>query len=203
MRMLFKIISIAGVLCVRSACPASPFAQTPDVRTYVQNANAAYKQKDYVGLIDNMKLALRERPNYWRYIYNIAVGYALKNDEATAVRWLNQLADMGLVVPAATDENFKSIKDTDGFNAVIARLEANVKRIGASESGFTIREKGLVPEGLAYDETEKTFYVGSVYKRKIISVNQKGEAKDFSSAADGLWSVMGMRVDAARPLLSG
>ncbi len=201
MRMLSKIISIAGVMCILSAGPASTLAQTADVRTYVQNANAAYKRKDYAGLIENMKLALRERPNYWRYVYNIAVGYALNGDEATAVRWLNQLADMGLVVPAATDENFNSIKDIDAFKAVVARFEAARNRIGNSETAFTIHEKGLVPEGLAYDEAEKTFYVGSVYKRKIVSIDKHREVRDFSSASDGLWSVMGMHVDAERRLL--
>jgi sugar lactone lactonase YvrE len=34
-----------------------------------------------------------------------------------------------------------------------------------------------------------------------VAINNAGEAKDFSSPADGLWSVMGMRVDAARRLL--
>lgn len=176
-------------------------AQTSgDVRTYVQNASAAYKRKDYPTLIDNMKLALRERPNYWRYIYNIAMGYALSGDEATSVRWLGQLADMGLVVPAARDDDFNSIRNADGFTSILARFEANARPIGQSQTAFTIHEKGLVPEGIAYDPVEKTFYLGSVYKRKIISI-KNGTANDFGTTADGLWSVMGMRVDAARRVL--
>jgi SMP-30/Gluconolactonase/LRE-like region len=199
--MSFKVITIVGVLSVLCAWPASTFGQATDVRTYVQNASAAYKRKDYAALIDNMKQALRERPNYWRYNYNIAVGYALSGDAASAVRWLNQLADMGLVMRATSDENFNSIKDADSFKAVVARFETNAKRIGNSQNAFTVKEKGLVPEGLAYDSVEKTLYVGSIYKKRIVSIDQNGEARDFSSPNDGLWSVAGMRVDTARRLL--
>src|SRR4051812_34512473 len=196
-----RSLALLICLCVLHSIPPLSAQTGSDVRTYVQNANAAYKRHDYPALIDNMKQALRERPNYWRYIYNVAAGYALSGDGATAVRWLDRLADMGLVVPAATDENFNSIRDTDGFKAVVSRFEANRKPIGTSETAFTIHEKGLVPEGLAYDTAEKTFYVGSVYTRKVVSLNQRNEAKDFSSPADGLWSVMGMRVDPKRRLL--
>lgn len=197
-----KLVSIAIGIVVLCAGLTKCLAQTSsDVRTYVQNASAAYKRKDYPTLIDNMKLALRERPNYWRYIYNIAMGYALSGDQATSVSWLGQLADMGLVVPVARDDDFNSIKNTDGFTSILARFEANARPIGQSQTAFTIHEKGLVPEGIAYDPAENTFYLGSVYKRKIISIRNGSEAKDFATAADGLWSVMGMRVDAARRVL--
>jgi hypothetical protein len=45
------------------------------------------------------------------------------------------------------------------------------------------------------------FYVSSVYKRKILSVSKSGQVKVFASEADGLWSVMGMKVDQARRIL--
>ena len=181
--------------------PVQCFSQTADVRVYVQNANAAYQRKDYSALIDNMKLALRERPNYWRYIYNVAMGYALAGDGATSISWLGRLADMGLVLAAGTDQNFNSIKDTDDFKTVVARFAANAAPIGRSETAFTIHEKGLVPEGIAYDPAARTFYVGSVYKRKIVSIDPSGRANDFSAPSDGLWSVMGMRVDPVRRVL--
>ena len=178
------------------------FAQNPpDVRAYVQRARAAYKEKNYSMLIENMKSALELRPNYGPYTYNVAVGYALSGNKAEAFNWLNRLADMGLVYQVAADEDFASIKETDEFRAIVKRFEKNAKPIGHSTSAFTVHEKGLVPEGIAYDPLEKTFYLGSVYKRKIVSINSAGEARDFSAAADGLWSVMGMRVDPVRRLL--
>ncbi|MEK6333675.1 MAG: hypothetical protein AABM67_01925 [Acidobacteriota bacterium] len=177
-------------------------AQTPpDLRQYVQKARAAYKEKNYSALIENMKRALELRPNHGPYTYNVAVGYALSGNKAEAITWLNRLADMGLVYQVAADEDLASIKETDEFKAIVERFENNAKPVGHSTTAFTIHEKGLVPEGIAYDPWQKTFYLGSVYKRKIVSINGAGDVKDFSSDADGLWSVMGMRVDPVRRVL--
>jgi tetratricopeptide (TPR) repeat protein len=190
------LVSLSHVWSYRST------AQNPqDVRQYVQKARAAYKEKSYLTFIENMKAALALRPNYGPYIYNIALGYALSGNKTEALSCLNRVADMGLVFPAAGDGDFASIKDADEFKAVVKKFEENSKPRGNSAVAFTFHEKGFVPEGIAYDPVEEVFYLGSVYKRKIVSINRAGETKDFSSEADGLWSVMGMRVDSARRLL--
>jgi len=173
----------------------------PVLAQYVQKARAAYEQKDSAALIENMKAALALRPTWGPYIYYLAIGYAMSGNKNEAVNWLGQLADMGLVYPISTRADFASIKDTDEFKALVARFDDNAKPLGTSTMAFTVHERGFVPEGLAYDPAEKVFFLGSVYKRKIVSIDAAGEVKDFSSPADGLWSVMGMRVDAARRVL--
>jgi len=194
--LLLLLVALAPRLC------PSAFAQpSPDIRQYVQKARIAYRKKNYSALIENMKLALALRPTYGPYTYNIAAGYALSGNKQEAFVWLNRLADMGLVYPVAGDEDFDSIKNTAEFKAIVRRFEINAKPVGHSQTAFTVPEKGLVPEGIAYDPQGKTFYLGSVYKRKIVSINSAGKTKDFSSEADGLWSVMGMRVDPVRRVL--
>ena len=78
-----------------------------------------------------------------------------------------------------------------------ARAEAQ------SPTAFRLAERELVPEGIAYDGRTKTFYVGSTYLRKIVSVDARsGVARDFTAEAqDGLTGVLGMRVDARRGVL--
>jgi len=193
-------LSICLLLVIILATPS--FAQTNQtLKSYVQQAQKAYKEKNYPVLIDNMKQALEVRPNYGLYTYHLAIGYALNGNQQEAFSWLNRLAEMGLVYNVAANEDFKSLRGTSEFTAIVDRFKRNAEPVGSSESAFSISEKGVVPEGLAYDPLSKTFFIGSVYKRKIISVNARGESKEFSSPADGLWSVMGMRVDAARRLL--
>jgi hypothetical protein len=186
------------LVCIAPGAFAQP---APDIRQYVQKARLAYREKNYSALIENMKLALALRPTYGPYTYNIAAGYALSGNKPEAFVWLNRLADMGLVYPVAGDEDFNSITNTDEFQAIVQRFEINAKPVGHSKTAFTVHQKGLVPEGIAYDPLTQTFYLGSVYKRKIVSINRAGETRDFSSEADGLWSVMGMRVDPARRVL--
>ena len=44
---------------------------------------------------------------------------------------------------------------------------------------YTINENDLVPEGNTYDPFDKSFYVSSTWKRKIIRIDTTGKATDF------------------------
>jgi hypothetical protein len=64
---------------------------------------------------------------------------------------------------------------------------------------FRLSDRELIPESVAFDPSDGSYYVGSLYKRKIVKVGADGRESDFvTSARDGLWSVLGMKVDAAR-----
>jgi hypothetical protein len=68
-----------------------------------------------------------------------------------------------------------------------------------SQVAFRIADSELIPEGIAYDPHARIFYVGSTYKRKIVSIDRKGTVRDFTGEAqDGLWGVLGMKVDTQR-----
>ena len=105
---------------------------------------------------------------------------------------------MGLVMPAEKDADLASIRDTPEFKSVLKRFEASTTPIIRSSTAFTIGEKGLITEGLAFDPVDETFFISSVHKRKILAVNKNGEAKPFASEQDGLFSALGMAVDAKR-----
>ena len=71
-----------------------------------------------------------------------------------------------------------------------------------SDVAFRIADSELIPEGIAYDPHARLFYVGSTYKRKIVSVDRKGVARDFAGETEqGLMGVLGMKVDIKRRLL--
>lgn len=64
------------------------------------------------------------------------------------------------------------------------------------EIAFTLTERDLIPEGIAYDPVEKSFYVSSIFKRKIVKISARGEVKDFvQPGANELQEVLGMKVD--------
>ncbi|QIP14968.1 hypothetical protein G8759_21255 [Spirosoma aureum] len=66
---------------------------------------------------------------------------------------------------------------------------------------FQLTETGLITEGVAYDASTGTFYVGSVHKRKIISYNQQAGEKPFSFPTDSLGGIFGMKVDGIQGVL--
>lgn len=57
---------------------------------------------------------------------------------------------------------------------------------------FRINDQRLIPEGIAYDPVGQSFYVGSISRRKIVRIDEKGRASDF---AVSLNQIFGMKVD--------
>lgn len=171
------------------------------VRYYRQQAAAAYKAKDYPAAIENFKKAAELIPDHPTLLYNLACVNALAGRKTEALASLSKVAEMGLIMPADKDTDLDAIKDTSEFKLILKRFEASKAPVINSSAGFTIHEKGLITEGLAYDEAEETFFVSSVHKRKILAVSKSGDVKVFASEHDGLFSVLGMAVDAKRRLL--
>jgi hypothetical protein len=176
-------------------------AQPKDGRYYEAVAVRAYRNKDYDSFLTNMKLAAELRPGHPRLMYNLAAAYSLTGHRSEALLWLDKVAKLGLVYPAAEDSDFDSVKQSAEFKTILKTFELNKTPIISSAPAFTLHEKGFVPESVAYDSKTKTFYLGSVYRRKIVAVDRSGATKDFATATDGLWSVMGMKVDVERRLL--
>lgn len=176
-------------------------AQTPDemakARQAEQLAVKAYQEKNYVEFLFQMKQANAARPNHPRLIYNLASAYATAGESLPVYTLLERLANMGLFFDIAKDADFAMFVGSRRFKAIVARFAENVKAVNNSSRAFTLDDKTLINEGLAYYAKTETFYIGSVHQRKIVAV-KNGVATEFSSAADGLWSVLGMRVDLAR-----
>ena len=182
---------------------AGPAADDPPrtARYYRQQAAAAYKAKDYLAAIENFRKAAELIPDHPTLLYNLACVNALAGRKSEALASLSRVAEMGLVMPAEKDTDLDAIKNTPEFQFILKRFEANKAPINNSSPGFTIHEKGLITEGLAYDPAGETFFVSSVHKRKILAIGRGGEAEIFASEQDGLFSVLGMAVDAERRLL--
>jgi tetratricopeptide (TPR) repeat protein len=176
-------------------------AQVEKARTasdYQKQALADYRAKNYAASLENFKQAAALVPNNPRFVYNMAALQTLLGRPGEALQSLHQLADMGLVFAVDKAKEFEPLKGLDGFKVLLKKFADNQKPLVKSQPAFTIDEKGLVTESVAYDPTARTFYVSSVHKRKIISLDRQGKTKDFAGAADGLWSVLGMKVDAKR-----
>src|SRR5690349_1273364 len=159
------------------------FAQSDqkDSRYYESLARNAYQEKNYTSFLANMQLAADLRVNHPRLMYELAAAYALNGKSNEAISLLKRATDMGLVFPIATDHDFDSVRSLPEFAAILKEIAQNRLPKISSVPAFTVHEKGLVPESIAYNERTGTFYLSSVYKRKILSVTKAGDAKVFSS----------------------
>ncbi len=180
---------------------AQTFEQLSESVKLERQATADYKAKDFVKFLENMKRANELRPNHARLLYNLADAYALNNKPDESLKILGQIAAMGVFFDVGKDDDFKILFDLPRFKTIQNEFAKNQKAINKSEKAFTISEKDLITEGIAYDSATKRFFVSSIHKRKIVSIDKNGKVSGFSLDSDGLWSVSGMRVDSKRNVL--
>jgi len=63
------------------------------------------------------------------------------------------------------------------------------------EVAFRIPENDLIPEGIAYDATSRSFFVSSIHKNKIIRIDERNKVTDFiKSGKEGIGQALGMKV---------
>lgn len=126
----------------------------------------------------------------------MAAAQARAGNEAEAVKWLEKAAGLGLDFDVADELSYAQVRDTPEFKAVAEKIGANRKVVDRSKVAFQVADKELIPEGIAQDPKTGDFFLGSLSKRKIVRIDKNGKASDFkTSGQDGLWDVLGMKVD--------
>jgi hypothetical protein len=68
----------------------------------------------------------------------------------------------------------------------------------SSTVAFTLAERGLIPEGLAYHRASDSFFVSSVRQRRILRVDRSGRTQAFADRTTLPWAPLGMAVDEKR-----
>lgn len=190
------VLLLSSVIAIAQSADEISRAQAAE-----QAARKAYGERSYGEFLIQMVAANAARPNHPRLIYNLAAAYALNGDPDNALNSIERLAKMGLAFAVEKDENFKGLVDNERFKAAMAIFATNREPLNKGEVGFSVDDKTLIAESLAFDPKGGSYYVGSIHQRKIVRIDRKGIASDFSKPSDGLWSVLGMRVDAARGFL--
>jgi sugar lactone lactonase YvrE len=83
-----------------------------------------------------------------------------------------------------------------------ARDSAFALQVNRSHIAFTIPQKDLLAENVAFNPLDSSFYVGSTRHGKVVRRAKNGRISDFiPTGRDGLWMVVGMKVDPARRAL--
>ncbi|HEX3234566.1 MAG TPA: SMP-30/gluconolactonase/LRE family protein [Gemmatimonadales bacterium] len=173
-----------------------------DSRRAAQEAARAYQTHDYRAFLTHAREAERLRPAHGGAIYNLACAYALTGDTAAALAMLDRFAGLGYAADVAADSDLAALRSTQGFQHVRQRLARNEAPLERSTVAFSLPERDLLTEGIAYDPQEKAFYLGSVHHRKIVRVDRRGRIGDFvPEGRDSLWAPLGMKVDPVRRAL--
>lgn len=84
------------------------------------------------------------------------------------------------------EEIFAPLRTEARFQEVVRRMAAS-RQEGLATSDPLVRftGRGLIPEGLAWDEKNGVFLVGSVRERKILRVHPDGKTSEFVGSGSG------------------
>ncbi len=168
---------------------------------FEQKAISNYKEKNFVDFLTNLIESNKHRPNHPRIIYNLAIAYALNDKKNSALENLERLAEMGLYFSIEKDEDFNSLFEASQFKAIQVKLNQNKFPVNKSRKSFSLDQKDLITEGIAYNSKDKRFFISSIHQRKIVTIDSNNNVSDFSKESDGLWSVSGMKVDEKHQIL--
>lgn len=172
----------------------------PTAQELFREAMTAARNNDLATFLERMEKVVQLRPNHPSMTYMLARAYMFNGRTEEALQTLEHLAAMGMTTNLAGSEEFQSLQQTEQFKKILTAFEHNRQPVSGSSRAFSLPEKNFIPEGVAYDSRDGSFFVGSVYKRKIVRVHN-GVVDDFISAQDRLWSAFGMAVDTLRNLL--
>jgi sugar lactone lactonase YvrE len=177
--------------------PASDASKS--VADLQREARAAYDKGDKARFLAIYEDLAKRRPGDAYLLYNLACGQAINGQADAAGKTLLQLAALRAASDIDADTDFDSIRRTAAYRAAAAKMKAvRDERVSSGvETAFTIPEKGLVPEGVAYDPKTKSFFVSSIRKREIFRVDASGKSSVFVAPREGgLRSAAGIAVDA-------
>ncbi len=172
------------------------------IQDYYNKGLTAYKEKNYPTFLECFKILDSLKSDNTNIMYNLACAYSLNHQKDEAIKYLKKYISISADENIEKDNDFSYIKNSVEFKKLLIKIKELNKPINTSSTAFVIDEKDLHPESTAYDEKTETFYLGSIHKRKIISIDKDGHTKIFiPEKQDGLLAVNGIKINSKERLL--
>ncbi len=139
---------------------------------------------------------LGKTPDRGAILYFLASSHALLGDTFPAIQQLKECLSLKEGFDPSGDNTFAALRTASDFQKLVEQVHKDFPAVHQSRRAFATIEKDLFPEGLAYDSGNDSFYLGSMYHRKIVKIPREGKPEDFVPADRyNLLPVQGIRLD--------
>lgn len=153
------------------------------------------------GNLERVQSLRKQRPDDGLLVFYEAITRIGLGERDAAFALLRTLKSRKLGLIPVRDFGFESVWADPEFQRLRNELADDEPRTPDAPVAFRLIDPKLIPEGIAYDAKRDRFFIGSVAQRKIILIDRKGDARDFSKVEDKLDCVLGVTVDLARDQL--
>ncbi len=201
-----KLFLITAAILLMLSCSKSEDKITEVKRSeyydlYPVYAEAAGKN-EYKTALEYLDKMIEIMPGNPRNYYNIARIHTALGNNGPAIKNLSTSLTLGFGLEAETDSSFLKLKDLPEYKDITDKINKLKLPVNNSQTAFRVMDRELIPEGITYDPVGKHFYLGSIFKCKIVKINAEGNVSDFvPRKQDGLRTVLGMNVDPIKRIL--
>jgi sugar lactone lactonase YvrE len=177
----------------------SAFGQYEQLPALIKQADSALLQKDYAKFYDFASQAQTLYPYSSQLLYKLGQAAALTGKPEESIHCLRRAITIRVGYDLENSANLSSLKSRSDFAELLIYQQELRKPIIHSDTAFVIHDRQLHPEGIAYSNDLKSFFVGSIHKRKIVRIDSKRKAIDFTPEGEnGMNSVFGVKVDSKK-----
>jgi hypothetical protein len=146
--------------------------------------------------IAEVEKRLPEIPDRGAALYFLAASKQHLGDTLDALKLLKECVALKEGFDPSGSPGLKALKGDKEFDDLVASVHRDFPVVAQAKRALITEEKDLIPEGLAYDAKQDTFYLSSLLRRKIVKISSDGKVSDFvPSGRDHLLPVLGVRVD--------
>lgn len=179
--------------------PVKPSSRFPkDVPGLEEMARQAIAEDNGLRLLQTTILLRRQEPYDPENLVNMVRAYAMMERPTSAYNYMLQMQQQGLSFDFDSLEETINLHGTEVYDYLNDLLIRAGNPAGEAEPVFALDSKHALPRAIAWDESRERFLVGTAEKGELLAVDENGKVKKLLAADkdNGLWSIMGVAVDA-------
>lgn len=145
----------------------------------VQESTPPSAEERYRPIIQQIERALPTLADRGAGLFALARLYAQVGETQRAIALLKESLTTGQDFDPSGSEMLAPLRSNPEFAGLSAQAHKRFPPVHNAKVALTVPEEDLFPEGLAYDPAKHVFYMGSMYRRKVVMITEKGEVSDF------------------------
>lgn len=151
----------------------------------------APETREWIAAVERMLPSIHDRG---AALYVLAAWKQHLGETREALKLLKECVELREGFEPSSDPLFRGLKGTKDFDTIVERAQREFPPVANAKTVLITEEKDLVPEGLAWDAKRKVFYLGSLYRRKIVEITPESRTADFVPRdRDSLLPILGIR----------